>query len=70
MHPVQTKARALTLLILGTPVTHVARICHVPKQTVSRWRVEVDELLFDYYREHQHYPLLGGNWDICSTIFT
>jgi hypothetical protein len=39
-HPPQVKAAAMASLIVGNSVTHVARECNVPKQTISRWKPE------------------------------
>ena len=44
-HPAETKALALALLILGERVNHVARRVSIPRQTVSRWNAEKDEII-------------------------
>lgn len=46
-HPPHVKAQALAMLILGDRVTYVAKVTGVPKQTVIRWKPEVDAFLLE-----------------------
>jgi transposase-like protein len=57
-HSHQVKAKALALLIVGNRVCHVARDIGVPKQTVSRWRAEADQILAECFLEEGQYPTL------------
>lgn len=64
-HTVESKARALALLMIGTPVGDVAKICQLPDATVRSWAKSLgaeftkvhdkndrrlEELLFEYLR--------------------
>lgn len=42
-HPPRVKAQAMAMLMTGDAVGYVSRTLGVPKQTVSRWRVEADQ---------------------------
>lgn len=44
-HPTEVKAQAAALLILGNRVNHVARSLGLPRQTISRWNAELDEII-------------------------
>jgi hypothetical protein len=58
-YPDEKKAMAVALLILGERVNHVARRINVPRQTVSRWRLEVDKVLDECFVGGGRYPTLG-----------
>jgi transposase-like protein len=56
-HPIQVKAQAMAMLMTGDAVTYVAKRLGVPKQTVSRWKVDADQLLRECLKGH---PALEG----------
>lgn len=49
-HPVRVKAQAMVMLMTGDTVGYVSRTLGVPKQTVSRWRVDADAFLREIVR--------------------
>lgn len=65
-HPVETKAQALALLILGGRTNQIARRLGVPKQSISRWRKEVpkvlEECILDDLRDEIFPDLWGKLW--------
>lgn len=57
-HPQGVKARAIVLLMVGNTVGYVARECNVPKQTISRWKVDARQLLHECVKTHPRYDEL------------
>jgi hypothetical protein len=49
-HPPYIKAQAMTKLMMGDNVTYVSRTMGIPKQTVSRWKVEADDFFQEIVR--------------------
>lgn len=65
-HSNEVKAYALALLMLGNRVNHVARVTNLPRQTVSRWRLEADQIIVECFRDYGDYPTLpelGRHWN-------
>jgi hypothetical protein len=58
-HAPEVKAMALGMILTGCRVNHVAKATHIPKQTVSRWRVEADQILFECLRDNGKYPTVS-----------
>lgn len=50
--PVETKAKAIAMLLLGTSVTAVSNQLAVPKPTISRWKVEGRRMMQEYWERH------------------
>ena len=57
-HPIETKARAIALLITGNSQAHVSRLTGVPKQTISRWQVDAEQFMRDCLKTHPEYQTL------------
>lgn len=61
-HPLRVKAQAMAMLITGDTVTYVAKVTGVPKQTISRWKVDADRLLREIVKSSPALQAIGRQW--------
>jgi transposase-like protein len=57
-HPAEVKAMALGMILTGYRVNSIARMLHIPRQTVSRWNTHLGEILDECFQEEGKHPSL------------
>lgn len=57
-HPVEVKAMAVGMILTGQTVNSIARTLNVPRQTVSRWNLHLEEILTEALIQEGKYPPL------------